>query len=208
MNEITDPNNHILLVAIIAFYWAWALLGSWGQLVPRSGDDKAKRDDAPTDQRTGSDEGTSSADTSLEGIRKIGPDFDVAAFLAGAKTAYETILRAYADSDIQTLKRLVGPEVLDTFEGAIAGRRDRDETLHLTFIGISEAKVVDTLEEDGTAEVVVRYVSDVVSVTRSANDAIVAGDPEQIVEVIDTWTFACETQSTKRNWMLIATEGE
>ena len=208
MNEITDPNNHILLVAIIAFYWAWALLGSWGQLVPRSGDDKAKRDDAPTDHRTGSDERTSSADTSLEGIRKIDPDFDVAAFLAGAKTAYETILRAYADSDIQTLKRLVEPEVLDTFERAIAGRRDRDETLHLTFIGTSEAKVVDTLEEDGTAEVVVRYVSDVVSVTRSANDAIVAGDPRQVVEVIDTWTFACQTQSTKRNWMLIATEGD
>jgi predicted lipid-binding transport protein (Tim44 family) len=47
-----------------------------------------------------------------------------------------------------------------------------------------------------------------VSVTRSANDAVVAGDPRQVVEVIDTWTFACETQPTKRNWMLVATEGE
>ena len=206
MNETTDPNNHILLVGIIAFYWA--LLSSWGQTQPRPGNDKAKRDDAPADQLTGNDERTPSADTSLDGIRKIEPDFDVAAFLAGAKTAYEIILRAYADSDIQTLKRLVGPEVLDTFERAIAGRRDREETLHLTFIGTSEAKVIDTLEEDGTAEVVVRYVSDVVSVTRSANDAIVAGDPRQLVEVIDTWTFACETRSTKRNWMLIATEGE
>ncbi|MBZ9811757.1 TIM44-like domain-containing protein [Mesorhizobium sp. ESP-6-2] len=54
----------------------------------------------------------------------------------------------------------------------------------------------------------VRFVSGVVSVTRSANDAIVAGDPQQIVEVIDTWTFSCDTPSTKRNWMLIATEGE
>jgi predicted lipid-binding transport protein (Tim44 family) len=206
MNETTDPNNHILLVGIIAFYWA--LLGSWGQTQPRPGNDKAKRDDAPTDQRTGSDKRTPSADAPLDGIRKIDPDFDIAAFLAGAKTAYETILRAYADSEIQTLKRLVGPEVLDTFERAIAGRRDREETLHLTFIATSEAKVVDTLEQDGTAEVVVRFVSDVVSVTRLANDAIGAGDPEQIVEVIDTWTFACETQSTKRNWMSIATDGE
>ncbi|TPL71532.1 hypothetical protein FJ954_18275 [Mesorhizobium sp. B2-3-15] len=29
-----------------------------------------------------------------------------------------------------------------------------------------------------------------VNVTPSANDAVVAGDPRQIVEVIDTWTFA------------------
>ncbi|TPN03932.1 calcium-binding protein, partial [Mesorhizobium sp. B2-1-3] len=82
------------------------------------------------------------------------------------------------------------------------------EMLQLTFIGTKEAKVVDALAENGTAEIAVRFVSDVVSVTRSANDAIVAGDPQQIVEVIDTWTFACDTPSTKRNWMLIATEGE
>ncbi|SJM34645.1 Tim44/TimA family putative adaptor protein [Mesorhizobium delmotii] len=206
MNETTDPNNQILIVAIIAFYLA--LLGSWSQLLPRSGDDKTKRDDAPTKQRTGSSENTSSADTPLDVIREIDPNFDLAAFLAGAKTAYEFILRAYADGDIQTLKRLVEPEVLDTFERAIAGRRVREETLQLTFIGTSEAKIVDAFEEDGTAEIAVRFVSDMVSATRSANDVIVAGDPQQIVEVIDTWTFACETPSTRRNWMLLATEGE
>ncbi|TPN57368.1 MULTISPECIES: TIM44-like domain-containing protein [unclassified Mesorhizobium] len=103
MNETTDPNSHMLLLGIVAFYWA--LLSTWGQTQPRQGNDKAKRDDAPTGQRNDSDERRASADIFLDGIRKIDPDFDVAAFLAGAKTAYETILRAYADSDIQTLKR-------------------------------------------------------------------------------------------------------
>jgi predicted lipid-binding transport protein (Tim44 family) len=205
MNETTDPSNQILLVAIIAFYWA--LLGSWGQTLPRSGTDKAKRNDAPKDPRTGSDDGTSSAGTFLEGIRKIDPDFDVAAFLTGAKIAYETILRAYADSDIQALTRLVGPEVLDIFEQATAERRDRQEMLRLTFIGMREAEVIDAVGDNGTAEIAVRFVSDVVSVTRSADGAVVAGDPQQIVEVIDTWTFACESQPTTRNWMLIATDG-
>ncbi|MEO5758574.1 MAG: Tim44/TimA family putative adaptor protein [Mesorhizobium sp.] len=206
MNETTDPNNAILLVAIVAFYWV--LLGSWGQPLPRSREDKAKRDDAQTRQRTGCVENTSSGDTPLDVIRKSDPSFDPATFLAGAKAAYEIVLLAYANGDIQTFKRLVGPEVLDIFERAIAGRRDRDEMLQLTFIGMREATVVSVLEEDGTAEIAVRFVSDVVTVTRSANDAIVAGDPQQIVEVIDTWTFACETLSTKRNWMLIATDGE
>lgn len=206
MNETTDPNSQILIVVIIAFYWA--LLGSWSQLLPRSREDTTKRDDMPTEQRTGSSENTSSADTPLDVIREIDPNFDLAAFLAGAKTAYEIVLLAYADGDLQTLKRLVGPEVLDTFEQAIVERRDREEMLQLTFIGTSEAKVVDALEQEGTAEIAVRFVSDLVSVTRAANDAIVAGHPRQIVEVVDTWTFACEIPSTKRNWMLIATEGE
>ena len=206
MNETTDPNSQILIVAIIAFYWA--LLGIWGQVQPRPSEDKTKREDTPTEEQIETIGNTSSADRPLDVMRVIDPNFDLAAFLAGAKTAYEVVLRAYADGDIQTLKRLVGPEVLDTFERAIGERRDREEMLQLTFIGTSEAKVVDALEQEGTAEIVVRFVSDLVSVTRSANDAIIAGDPQQIVEVIDTWTFACDIQSENRNWMLIATEGE
>ncbi|WP_376704057.1 Tim44/TimA family putative adaptor protein [Mesorhizobium sp. ISC25] len=206
MNETTDPNNQILLVAIVAFYWA--LLAGWDQLLPRSDDDQTKRGDAMTEQRSGVADYASSAGQPLDLIRDIDPNFDLAAFLTGAKTAYEVILRAYADGDTQTLKRLVGPEVLETFERAIAGRRDREETLQLTLIGVSEAKVIEALEENGTAEIGVRFVSEVVSVTRSANDWVVAGDPTLIVEVIDTWTFARETQSTKRDWVLIATEGD
>ncbi|MER9180316.1 Tim44/TimA family putative adaptor protein [Mesorhizobium sp. M0767] len=206
MNETTDPNNQILLVAIVAFYWA--LLGCWDQLLPRSGEDKTKRGDAVTEQRSGVADYSSSAGQPVDVIRDIDPNFDLAAFLAGATTAYEVILQAYADGDIQTFKRLVGPEVLETFERTIAGRRDREETLQLTLIGMSEAKVIDALEENGTVEIAVRFVSEVVSVTCSANDSVVAGDPKLIVEVIDTWTFARETQSTKRDWMLIATEGD
>ncbi len=205
MNETTDPNSQILLVAIIAFYWA--MLSSWSQLLSRRGDEKAKRHPAST-WRDGNIEHTSSVDSPLDALREIDTQFDLSAFLHGAKRAYEAILRAYAESDIQTLSRLAGPEVVDAFEREAAGRRDREEVLQLTFIGTREAKVVDAAVEDGTAEIVVRYVSEVVSVTRSADDAIVAGDPLQVVEVIDVWTFACETQSTKRNWMLIATEGE
>ncbi len=205
MNETIDPTSQILLVAIFAFWWA--MLGSWTQLLSRWIEERAKRNDAST-RRSGSIELASSIDTPLDALREIDPDFDLPAFLFGAKSAYEAILRAYVDGDIPTLKRLVGPEVLDAFEREIVGRRDREETLQLTFIGTRQAKIVDALEEDGTAEIVVRYLSDVVSVTRSADDAVVAGDPRQIVQVIDYWTFACESRSTKRNWMLIATEGE
>jgi len=198
MNETTDPNNQILLVAIIAFYWA--MLGSWSQLLSRWHDESGK----PAAPPEGAIEPTSSPDS----LREIDPQFGLAAFLDGAKRAYESILQAYADGDIQALNRLVGPDVLDVFEREIAGRRDRQETLQFTFVGTRYAKIVDAFVADGTAEIVVRYVSDMVSVTRASNDAIVAGDPRQIVEVTDIWTFACETRSTKRNWMLVATEGE
>ena len=205
MSETTDPNSQILLVAILALYWA--MLGSWSQLLSRWNDERAKRNAVPPQQDVSTDH-ASCADVSQDALRKIDPDFDLAAFLSDARRAYEAILRAFADSDIQTLQRLVGPEVLAAFEREIVGRRDRREVLELTFIGTDEAKVVDASVADGTAEIVVRYVSDVISATRSADNAVVAGDPREIVEMIDTWSFACQLQSRKRNWMLIATEGE
>ena len=155
MSETTDPNSQILLVAILALYWA--MLGSWSQLLSRWNDERAKRNAVPPQQDV-STEHASCADVSQDALRKIDPDFDLAAFLSGARRAYEAILRAFADSDIQTLQRLVGPEVLAAFEREIVGRRDRREVLELTFIGTDEAKVVNASVADGTAEIVVRYV--------------------------------------------------
>lgn len=199
MNETTDPNNQILLVAIIALYWA--MLSSWNQLLSRRNDERAKR---PTPSATLD---VAIAPTiSLDSLREIDPQFGPASFLEGAKRAYEAILQAYAEGNIQALDHLVGPEVLDVFKREVAGRRDRQETLQLTFIGTRAAEIIDVFVEDNAAEIVVRYVSDMISVTRSANDAIAAGDPRQIVEVTDIWTFACELRSAKRNWLLIATE--
>ncbi|TPL65045.1 Tim44 domain-containing protein [Mesorhizobium sp. B2-4-3] len=205
MSETTDPNSQILLVAILALYWA--MLASWSQLFSRWNEERAKRNAVPSQQDPSTEHATC-ADMSQDALRKFDPDFDLAAFLSGARRAYEAILRAFADSDIQSLRRLVGPEVLAAFEREIVGRLNRREVLELTFIGTDEAKVVDAFVADDTAQIVVRYVSDVVSVTRSADNAVVAGDPRQIVEIIDTWTFACQTQSRRRNWILIATEGE
>ncbi len=90
MNETTDPNNQILLVAIIAFYWA--LLSSWNQLLSRWNNERAKRA-APSAQPEGAIEPA----PSLDSLREIDPQFSLAAFLDGAKRAYEAILRAYAD---------------------------------------------------------------------------------------------------------------
>jgi hypothetical protein len=134
MNETGDLSSHILVIAIIALYGP--LLGSWSQLL-RRGDDKVTRKDAPTIQRTGGIDNISPFSTSLNTIREIDRDFDEAAFLDGAKNAYEVVLKTFADGDLETLKRFVAVDVLDVFARAIAKRKDRQEVLQLTFIGIN-----------------------------------------------------------------------
>jgi predicted lipid-binding transport protein (Tim44 family) len=197
MGETSDLGSHILVVAIIAFYWA--LLSNWSRLMLPRDDEGGKAEDAPA-RPTG-------ATSSLAAIREPEGKFDDAAFLAGAKRAFEIVLRAFADGDIESVKPLLAPDVFETFARAITGRRDRKETLQLTFIGLKEAAIAGIHDTREATEITVRFVSEVISATRDADGGIAAGDPERIVETIDTWTFARPAGSKNPDWRLIATDG-
>lgn len=204
MSETGDLGNHILTVAIIVFYWA--LLGNWVWPPPSPGGDKSKHADTPVAGRMAETSSSPAASPSSDAIGEIDRDFDAGAFLTGAVKAYETVLQAYADSDIESLRGFVDPQVFDTFERAIAERRDRNETLQLTIVGMHEATIAGTMRKGGMEEIDVRFAADVVNVTRSADDAVVAGDPQRIVQVRDAWTFARNTVSRNPNWSLVATD--
>ena len=57
-----------------------------------------------------------------------------------------------------------------------------------------------------TAYVTVKFVSELISVTRDAEGDVVEGDPKKVREVTDIWTFARDISSKNPNWKLVATE--
>src|SRR5690606_24929925 len=80
---------------------------------------------------------------SLTALIKADPSFDPGHFVEGAKAAYEMIVGAFAEGDKKTLKQLLGPEVLDGFETAIAEREARGETVQSTLVGIDKSDIVE-----------------------------------------------------------------
>jgi predicted lipid-binding transport protein (Tim44 family) len=52
----------------------------------------------------------------------------------------------------------------------------------------------------------VRFVSQLVSVTRDKTGAVVDGNADQVTDVTDIWTFSRDLASRDPNWKLIATE--
>ncbi len=149
----------------------------------------------------------SSLNGALKAIVAADRDFDTDGFLAGARAAYEMIVTAYAAGDRDTLKPLLAREVYDGFVGAIAERDKRGETVDFTFVGIDKADIVEAALVGGAAQVTVRFVSQLISVTRD-KAGTVDGDPAKVSEVSDVWTFAREVRSPDPNWRLIATEVE
>lgn len=142
----------------------------------------------------------------LDAIVAADSSFDAKDFLTGARAAYEMIVTAYADGDRRMLKNLLSREVYEGFEGAIAEREKRGETVDNRFVSIDEAEIAGAEVRSRTAQVTVRFLSKLISVTRDKDGKIVDGNAEKVTEVTDIWTFAREVGARDPNWKLVATE--
>lgn len=97
--------------------------------------------------------------------------------------------------------------MLAAFSDAIAARDARGERNALDIIGV-KAEIVASECAGTQAEMIVRFVSEMVRATHDADGAVVDGDPEAIVEVADEWTFARDLSSKDPNWTLVATASD
>ena len=70
----------------------------------------------------------------LDAIAAADRGFTPDGFLAGARSAYEMIIIAFAGGDRATLANLLAPEVLDNFSKAIEARIARSETMATTLV--------------------------------------------------------------------------
>ena len=143
---------------------------------------------------------------SLTQLMRADPSFDPGHFLDGAKTAYEMIVMSFAEGDEAALKQLLSTEVFEGFESAIRERESRGEKVESNLVGIDKADIIESDVKNRTAYVTVKFVSELISVTRDAEGEVVEGDPKKVREVTDIWTFARDIASKNPNWKLVATE--
>jgi predicted lipid-binding transport protein (Tim44 family) len=142
----------------------------------------------------------------LDAIAAQDREFDVKHFLAGARAAYEMIVTAFAEGDRRTLKNMLAREVYDGFDTAIRDREARGDTAETRFVTIDHADITGAELRARVAQVTVRFVSQLISVTRNRSGTVIEGSPDKVTEVTDIWTFARDTSSRDPNWKLVATE--
>jgi predicted lipid-binding transport protein (Tim44 family) len=161
---------------------------------------------AAADRWKGVAETGSSLATGLDAVAASDPEFDVKHFIAGARAAYEMVVTAYAEGDRRTLKNLLSRDVYEGFDAAITERERRGETAETRFVSLDTADIIGAEIRAKSAQVTVRFVSKLISVTRDKTGAVIDGNPEKVTDVTDVWTFARDISSRDPNWKLIATE--
>jgi predicted lipid-binding transport protein (Tim44 family) len=186
-------------LAAIVLYQLYSVLG---RRVGRQPEDQPAADLAAPAQRAmdlpleGPEEGVTL--TGLAAIRARDPGFDLSRFLSGARSAYEMIVRAYAAGDRETLKNLLAPAVLSSFEAGIAAREaeGRSETVEFLHSPRADFERADVAAD--VARVVVRFLAEFRS--RSKGPEGEAVDDRRTAEL---WTFERSLKSRDPNWTLV-----
>lgn len=142
----------------------------------------------------------------LDAIAAQDRDFNIKHFIEGARAAYEMIVVAFAEGDRATLKDLLAKDVLDGFSAAISEREGRGEKMETRFVGIDKADITEALVKGRTAQITVRFLSQLISVTRDRGGQVIDGDAELVADVTDVWTFSRDLSARDPNWKLVATE--
>jgi predicted lipid-binding transport protein (Tim44 family) len=129
-------------------------------------------------------------------------EFKEETFLKGAQAAYEMIVNAFAAADKKTLKDLTSPEVYKSFVGVLDERKNKKYVNQFTFIGIKKAKIENIDKKDTFYTVKTRFVSEIISCIKDANNNVIEGSSEEIQTVNDVWSFSRDLNSDDPTWHL------
>ncbi|MGM4920912.1 Tim44/TimA family putative adaptor protein [Tardiphaga sp. 813_E8_N1_3] len=143
--------------------------------------------------------------TGLDAVVEQDSSFDPRHFITGAKGAYEMIVLAFANGDRRSLKDLLSSEVFDSFDAVIKDREKNEQKTETRFVSIDKAELVGAEVRDRAAQLTVRFVSQMISVTRDKTGAVVDGNADKVSDITDVWTFARDITSRDPNWKLVGT---
>jgi predicted lipid-binding transport protein (Tim44 family) len=151
----------------------------------------------------------SDAGKALAAMKRAEPSFSVSEFAHGARQAYEMIIMAYENGELDTLQQFLSPDVYESFSAAVMARADQGLTVDASFVGVREVKITDATFDAETAEgdVTLRFVGELTSVVRNPDGDVVEGNPSEIKKQKDIWTFSRVMGSDNPNWLLVATGG-
>lgn len=152
------------------------------------------------------EEGTVAA-KALAAMKRVDPTFNVSEFLGGARGAYEMILMAFENSDLDSIVPFISEDVYEAFASVVDDRQRQGLTVDAKFIGISDMTLAAAEFDESTkeGEISIRFKSEMTSVVRDKGGDIIEGSEKEIKRQKDTWTFARVMDANDPNWRLVAT---
>lgn len=203
----------ILIFALIAgyvFYRLWRVLGvrvEVERVTVSPGEVVVLR--TPQSQ----EENEPSYQNDLQALVKREPSFDVEHFLQAAERMLNKIVKAYAEGDVDALRRFVSPPLCEAFEAKIEERKALGQQRHVDVMSVEGKVTAITLpkksaEESEPARIFVDFKSEQVIYTVEKDGSSYDNPSHLSKQLIDHWVFARLIGSSDPIWYVESTRSQ
>ena len=144
----------------------------------------------------------------LSELKKLEDGWQVSHFVSGAKLAYEEILMAFENGDLNKIKKLSSKEVYTAFKEVIEDRNQKGLHVEAIFGGVRDIRIKDVKlnKKNLEANITMVFQCDITYSIKDKNNKIIEGGPDKVKKQKDVWTFTRKMNSDIPNWYLTKTE--
>ena len=144
----------------------------------------------------------------LSELKKVEDGWQVSHFVSGAKLAYEEILMAFENGDLNKIKKLSSKDVYTAFKEVIDDRNQKGLQVEAIFGGVRDIRIKDVKlnKKNLEANITMVFQCDITYSIKDKNDKIIEGGPDKVKKQKDVWTFSRKMNSDIPNWYLTKTE--
>ena len=144
----------------------------------------------------------------LSELKKLEDGWQVSHFVSGAKLAYEEILMAFENGDLNKIKKLSSQEVFTAFKEVIEDRNQKGFQVEAEFGGVRDIRIKDVKlnKKNLEANITMIFQCDITYSIKDKNNKIVEGGSDKVKKQKDVWTFTRKMNSDIPNWYLTKTE--
>lgn len=115
-----------------------------------------------------------------------------------ATKVLEKTIKANNEKDVNTLKKLLSPELLDTFKQSF-----EDEKINqIILVAINETKIENIVKTGDIFEIEISFKMKQINYTTNANSEIVDGSKNNFVDVNEKWFFEHNFASKSTTWFV------
>ena len=218
----------IIVLAAVAFFLFWRLRSVLGS---RQGFEKVNKnvDEKTKSSKTNTNSGDKIIDLKssivdediadyvdekseqfkiLSELKKLEDGWQVSHFVSGAKLAYEEILMAFENGDLNKIKKLSSEEVFTAFKDVIEDRNQKGFQVEAEFGGVRDIRIKDVKlnKKNLEANITMIFQCDITYSIKDKNNKIVEGGSDKVKKQKDVWTFTRKMNSDVPIWYLTKTE--
>jgi predicted lipid-binding transport protein (Tim44 family) len=144
----------------------------------------------------------------LSELKKLEDGWQVSHFVSGAKLAYEEILMAFENGDLNKIEKLSSKDVYTAFKEVIDDRNQKGLQVEAIFGGVRDIRIKDVKlnKKNLEANITMVFQCDITYSIKDKNNKIIEGGPDKVKKQKDVWTFTRKMNSDIPNWYLTKTE--